>query len=194
MAFPVIFPIPMSAAHLRQLCTLFRAEFPPSMDSRAADLVGCSTTRDSRLLHPRGKVPRSFSPTREGDVDDPPLPSGAALGRLACDDPPPRSRERSWQHPAVRRPSPVAPFDCETADASSDRCPQRPSSPRSRTPVGPVSWVLVDELVHSVATECHDLVWRTLNAPYRDVCATAALFAKIDVPQTSRVTVLRGDP
>jgi hypothetical protein len=48
--------------------------------------------------------------------------------------------------------------------------------------------------VHSVATECHDLVWRTLTAPYRDVRATAALFAKIDVPQTSRVTLLRGDP
>jgi hypothetical protein len=57
-----------------------------------------------------------------------------------------------------------------------------------------VSWVLADELVHSVATECHDLVWRTLTAPYRDVRATAALFAKIDVPQTSRVTLLRGDP
>jgi integrase len=28
MAFPVVFPAPMSAAHLRQLCTLFRAEFP----------------------------------------------------------------------------------------------------------------------------------------------------------------------
>jgi hypothetical protein len=48
--------------------------------------------------------------------------------------------------------------------------------------------------VHSVATECNDLVWRTLTAPYRDVRATAALFAKIDVPQTSRVTLLRGDP
>jgi hypothetical protein len=57
-----------------------------------------------------------------------------------------------------------------------------------------VSWVLADELAHSVAKECHDLVWRTLTAPYRDVRATAALFAKIDVPQTSRVTPLRGDP
>jgi hypothetical protein len=74
----------------------------PSMDSRAAD-IRCATTRDPRFLHPREQVPSSCSEKREGDVDDPSLPSGAALGRLAGDDPPPRSSERSVARSCSRR-------------------------------------------------------------------------------------------